>query len=103
MLQPTSNYTFFHIIQNSARLTSTQSNPTVKMRFTARFLAISAALSQVLALPVLTDSSYAVVEGKAFEITWANATGAVTLSLKNGASTDLGTVATIACKSQISR
>lgn len=70
------------------------------MRFTARFLAISAALSQVLALPVLTDPSYVVTEGKAFDITWTNATGAVTLTLKNGASTDLGTVSTIACKSK---
>ncbi|KAF3762530.1 hypothetical protein M406DRAFT_323593, partial [Cryphonectria parasitica EP155] len=66
------------------------------MQFTARLLAISAAFSQVLALPVLTNSAYDVTEGEAFDITWTNATGSVTLVLKTGISTDLSTVSTIA-------
>ncbi|PSR97541.1 hypothetical protein BD289DRAFT_91470 [Coniella lustricola] len=65
------------------------------MQFSARFFAISATLSQVLALPVLTNSAYDVTEGQPFDITWTNSTGSVTLLLKTGASTDLSTYTTI--------
>lgn len=70
------------------------------MYFTARFLAISAAISQVLAAPTLTNSDYDVSEGQAFTITWSGASGPVTLLLKDGASTNLQTVSTLACKSK---
>lgn len=66
------------------------------MQFTARLLAISAVVSQALALPVLTNSAYTVTEGKAFEITWTNATSPVSLALKSGVSTDLTTYTDIA-------
>lgn len=68
------------------------------MKFTARFFAISATVAQVLATPTLTNSAYAVTEGQPFTITWTDADGAVTLLLKDGSSTDLKTVSTIACK-----
>lgn len=68
------------------------------MQFTTRFFAISATVAQVLAQPQLTNSGYSVTEGQPFTITWTNADGPVTLLLKDGASNDLSTVATIACK-----
>lgn len=66
--------------------------------FTSRFLAIAAAVSQALAEVQLTNSAYAVTENQPFTITWSGAEGAVTLTLKDGSSTDLKTVSAIASK-----
>lgn len=68
------------------------------MQFSARLVAFSAAIAQVLAIPQLTNSAYNPVEGQPFTITWTGASGAVTLLLKDGASTDLSTVETLACR-----
>ncbi|KAJ4406078.1 hypothetical protein N0V82_010189 [Gnomoniopsis sp. IMI 355080] len=66
------------------------------MQFAARLLAFSAAISQAWALVALTNSDWAVTEGTPFEITWTDADGPVTLLLKDGPSSNLATVATIA-------
>lgn len=71
------------------------------MQFTARLVAFSAAISQALALVALTNSNWDVTEGTPFEITWTDADGAVTLLLKDGPSSNLATVATIASKPQV--
>lgn len=68
------------------------------MQFAARLVAFSAAISQALALVALTNSNWDVTEGTPFEITWTDADGAVTLLLKDGPSSNLATVATIASK-----
>ncbi|KAJ4394219.1 hypothetical protein N0V93_003436 [Gnomoniopsis smithogilvyi] len=66
------------------------------MQFAARLLAFSAAISQALALVALTNTNWAVTEDTPFEITWTDANGPVTLLLKDGPSSNLATVATIA-------
>ncbi|QSZ34560.1 hypothetical protein DSL72_006154 [Monilinia vaccinii-corymbosi] len=64
------------------------------MQFSAIFLAAAAA---TLAGAVqLTNPSFQVTAGSAFNITWSDARGPVTLTLKNGPSTDLHTVSVIA-------
>lgn len=68
------------------------------MQFAARLLALSATISQALAVVQLTNSNWDVTEGTAFDITWTGADGAVTLLLKDGPSKNLGTVETIASK-----
>lgn len=67
------------------------------MKFLTGFVAISAAISQALAVS-LTNSNYDITEGSPFTITWTDAEGDVTLLLKDGPSTNLATVSTIACK-----
>ncbi|KAM7195103.1 Ser-Thr-rich glycosyl-phosphatidyl-inositol-anchored membrane family domain containing protein [Naviculisporaceae sp. PSN 640] len=49
-----------------------------------------------LAKPILTNTEYPVEEGQPFTITWANAEGPVTLTLKNGPSKNLQDVTVIA-------
>lgn len=63
----------------------------------ARLLALSAAISQALAVE-FTNSNWSVKEGEPFTLTWGEADGPVTLLLKNGPSSNLGTVSTIAGK-----
>lgn len=70
------------------------------MKFLTGFVAISAAISQALAV-ALTNSGYDITEGEPFTLTWSDAEGDVTLLLKDGPSNNLGTVATIACKSRL--
>lgn len=66
---------------------------------TATLFAFSAAISQALAKVILTNTNWnTVTEGQPFTITWSEANGPVTLLLKDGPSTDLATLATIACK-----
>lgn len=49
---------------------------------------------------LITNSNFDGVEaGKAFEITWSDATGPVTLTLKDGPAENLQTVGEITCKS----
>lgn len=63
--------------------------------FSATLVAAFAAVAQAVQL---TNSDFAITAGQPFTITWSGATGAVTLNLKNGASTDLKTVAAITSK-----
>lgn len=63
------------------------------------FYALVALATSVMAQPLLTNSNYNIAVGVPFTITWSNATGPVTLLLKNGPSGALETVSTIACKS----
>lgn len=70
------------------------------MKFLTGFVAISAAISQALAIE-LTNSNYDITEGEPFTITWSDADGDVTLLLKDGPSNNLGTIATIACESHM--
>ncbi|KAI1488272.1 Ser-Thr-rich glycosyl-phosphatidyl-inositol-anchored membrane family-domain-containing protein [Biscogniauxia mediterranea] len=59
------------------------------------FLAALAGLAN--AKVILTNTNYDDIEvGKAFQITWADAEGPVTITLKNGAENDLKDVSTIA-------
>ncbi|KAB8303843.1 hypothetical protein EYC80_005214 [Monilinia laxa] len=63
------------------------------MQFSTIFLAAAAA---TLASAVkLTNPSFEVTAGTPFNITWSDAEGPVTLTLKNGPSTDLTTVSVI--------
>ncbi|KAL7628593.1 hypothetical protein AAE478_000108 [Parahypoxylon ruwenzoriense] len=58
--------------------------------------AILAALPALVNAVVITNSNFEGIEvGKPFEITWAEAQGPVSLTLKNGESTDLKTVGEI--------
>lgn len=66
------------------------------MKFTISTVIAFAAAA--LAKPILTNSDYTVEEGKPFTITWSNAEGPVTLTLKNGPSKNLKDVTVIACK-----
>ncbi|CAN8099372.1 unnamed protein product [Discula destructiva] len=67
------------------------------MQFTtARLIAFAAAISQAVAKVAFTNSAWAVEANVPFTITWSDADGPVTLLLKNGPSTDLATVSTIA-------
>ncbi|KAK1476112.1 hypothetical protein CCUS01_05216 [Colletotrichum cuscutae] len=61
--------------------------------FTSVLVAGFAAMAQAVQL---TNTNFNVQAGQAFEITWSDASGPVTLTLKNGPSTDLKTVSTIA-------
>ncbi|GKT42234.1 uncharacterized protein ColSpa_02415 [Colletotrichum spaethianum] len=61
--------------------------------FTSVLVAGFAALAQAVQL---TNSDFDVKAGEAFTITWSDAQGPVTLTLKNGPSTNLVTVSTIA-------
>ncbi|KAL1864440.1 hypothetical protein Daus18300_007672 [Diaporthe australafricana] len=65
------------------------------MKFTAGFLAVVTAAAPAWAIQ-LTNTAYAVQAGQPFTLTWSDAVGAVTVNLKNGASTDLKTVETLA-------
>ncbi|KAM7193521.1 hypothetical protein V8F33_007748 [Rhypophila sp. PSN 637] len=57
--------------------------------------AIFALAAVVLAQPKLTNTEFNVVEGEPFEITWMNAEGPVTLTLKNGDAKNLKDVTVI--------
>ncbi|OHF01356.1 extracellular matrix protein [Colletotrichum orchidophilum] len=61
--------------------------------FTSVLVAGFAALAQAVQL---TNSNFNIQAGQPFVITWSDASGPVTLTLKNGPSTDLKTVSTIA-------
>ncbi|KAJ0121223.1 hypothetical protein N8I77_004181 [Diaporthe amygdali] len=65
------------------------------MKFTAGFVAVITAAAPAWAIQ-LTNSAYAVEAGKPFTLTWSDSEGAVTVTLKNGASTDLKTVEVLA-------
>jgi hypothetical protein len=66
------------------------------MQFSSVLLAGAAlAVAQAAQFTMTASQFVSVKTGTAFDITWSNATGAVTLLLKNGASNDLKTVATI--------
>lgn len=69
----------------------------MKTAFLATFLAaIPAWVSAVM----ITNTNFDGVEaGKAFEVTWSDATGPVTLTLKDGPAENLNTVGEITCKS----
>lgn len=70
--------------------------------FTTAVCAITALAGFVLGQEnplIKPDNTEALVAGKTFTITWTpTTTGPITLTLKNGISTDLKTVATIVCK-----
>ncbi|KAK1600465.1 Ser-Thr-rich glycosyl-phosphatidyl-inositol-anchored membrane family-domain-containing protein [Colletotrichum navitas] len=61
--------------------------------FASVLVASFAALAQAVKL---TNSNYDVAAGQPFTITWSDAQGPVTLTLKNGPSTNLATVQSIA-------
>ncbi|KKY38354.1 putative extracellular matrix protein [Diaporthe ampelina] len=65
------------------------------MKFTAGFLAVVAAAAPAWAIQ-LTNSAYVVEAGKPFTLTWSDSEGPVTVTLKNGASTDLQDVEVLA-------
>ncbi|KAI3401544.1 hypothetical protein diail_10145 [Diaporthe ilicicola] len=65
------------------------------MKFTAGFLAVVTAAAPAWAIE-LTNSAYAVQAGQPFTLTWSDSEGPVTVTLKNGASTDLKTVEVLA-------
>ncbi|KUI66869.1 hypothetical protein VM1G_02044 [Cytospora mali] len=66
------------------------------MKFTStQLLAIAAALPSALAVE-FTNSDYAVTAGKTFTLTWADASGPVTITLKDGPSTNLKDVEVLA-------
>ncbi|GKT54970.1 extracellular matrix protein [Colletotrichum tofieldiae] len=67
--------------------------------FTSVLVAGFAALAQAVQL---TNSNFDVQAGEPFTITWSDAQGPVTLTLKNGPSTNLATVQTITCTSSTS-
>lgn len=69
------------------------------MKYTV-LAAILAALPAWVSAVLITNSNFNDVEaGKPFDITWSEATGAVTLTLKDGPSDNLQTVGEIVCKS----
>ncbi|KUI57242.1 hypothetical protein VP1G_04492 [Cytospora mali] len=66
------------------------------MKFTStQLLAIAAALPSALAVE-FTNSDYTVTAGKTFTLTWADASGPVTITLKDGPSTNLKDVEVLA-------
>lgn len=66
------------------------------MKVTISSVVLAALLGLVDAKVHLTNSNFSDIEaGSTFEITWDDAEGPVTLTLKNGASGDLKTVQTI--------
>lgn len=65
------------------------------MKFTAGFIAVVTAAAPAWAIQ-LTNSAYAVEAGKPFTLTWSDSEGPVTVTLKNGASTDLKDVEVLA-------
>ncbi|ROW11240.1 hypothetical protein VMCG_01403 [Cytospora schulzeri] len=65
------------------------------MKFNSGLLAIVAALPSTLAVE-FTNSDFAVTAGKSFTLTWSDADGPVTITLKDGASTDLKDVEVLA-------
>ncbi|POS80757.1 extracellular matrix protein [Diaporthe helianthi] len=65
------------------------------MKFTAGFIAVVTAAAPAWAIQ-LTNSAYAVQAGQPFTLTWSDSVGPVTITLKNGASTDLKDVEVIA-------
>lgn len=64
--------------------------------FTTALVASFAALAQAVSL---TNSDFTIRAGQPFTITWTDAQGPVTITLKNGDSNNLQTVAPITCKS----
>ena len=60
---------------------------------------IAALAASVAAVPAFTNTKFDVTAGKTFTLTWANATGPVTVTLLTGPSTDLSKVSTLACES----
>jgi len=62
------------------------------------FFAIVTFASAAFAKVILTNTQFNVAVGKPFTITWADATGPVTLTLKDGDEGNLQTVSTIASK-----
>ncbi|KAK2004588.1 hypothetical protein LX36DRAFT_649649 [Colletotrichum falcatum] len=68
------------------------------------FASVLVASFAVLAQAVkLTNNNFDVEAGQPFTITWSDAQGPVTLTLKNGPSTNLVTVQSIASKSSVKR
>lgn len=65
------------------------------MKFTAGFIAVVTAAAPAWAIQ-LTNSAYAVTAGQPFTLTWSDSEGPVTVTLKNGASTDLKDVEVLA-------
>lgn len=65
------------------------------MKFTAGFVAVVTAAAPAWAIQ-LTNTAYAVEAGQPFTLTWSDSEGPVTVTLKNGASTNLQTVEVIA-------
>ncbi|KAG8164835.1 hypothetical protein KVR01_005110 [Diaporthe batatas] len=65
------------------------------MKFTAGFIAVVTAAAPALAIQ-LTNTAYAVEAGQPFTLTWSDSEGPVTITLKNGASSDLKDVQVIA-------
>ncbi|KAH8775595.1 extracellular matrix protein [Diaporthe sp. PMI_573] len=64
------------------------------MKFTAGFIAVVTAAAPAWAIQ-LTNSAYAVEAGQPFTLTWTDSQGPVTITLKNGPSTNLGDVEVI--------
>ncbi|ORY62180.1 uncharacterized protein BCR38DRAFT_486450 [Pseudomassariella vexata] len=64
------------------------------MKFIAS-LTFAALAGLATAKVILTNSDYNVVAGETFTLTWADATSAVTINLKNGPAGDLETVQTL--------
>ena len=69
------------------------------MQFTtALFAAAALAVANAVQFTMGPAVFQAVQAGETLDITWANATGPVTILLKNGLAGNLQTVSTIACK-----
>jgi hypothetical protein len=69
--------------------------------FWKTLICISLLLEITAAIPQFTITPFSLTTiqaGVPFDITWADASGPVTLLLLNGPATNLATVATIACK-----
>ena len=62
----------------------------------SKLLVAAAAFVVAQAVQFTNPSFNSITAGQAFNLTWTGATGAVTLTLKNGPSTALKTVSTIA-------
>jgi hypothetical protein len=68
----------------------------------SKFIAAAAAFAVAQAVQFTNPNFNSVTAGQAFNVTWSGAVGAVTLTLKDGPSTALVTVSTIASKQPLS-
>jgi hypothetical protein len=68
------------------------------MQFSKSAFTLAALIAYVEAAQFTNSAFAGITAGTPFNITWSGATTGVTLLLKNGASTDLKTVSTIASK-----
>lgn len=82
-------------VSRSSRFTQLNTIQTAKMK---SFFTLATLVSAAFAKVILTNTQFNVAVGQPFTITWSDATGPVTLTLKDGESGNLQTVSTIASK-----